>query len=613
MAKSKTHDTKLPEDSDAFVTPEEAAQNDVASESGAEDKKAGTGQPKDGNKFKQFFTAYWAKKKWTIPVTILGLALLLLAIPLTRYAILGLFIKGDVTITVVDSKTNAPVSSAMVTVQGASLKTDANGKAAGQANLGSGTLRVIKQYYTTAEQSVTVTLSHSKNDFKVSLVATGRQVPVTVTNKITGKPLAGAVLVAANTEAKTDKNGKALMVLPTTVATQKVKITLNGYNTSEATITVTDSVVPANTFAMVPAGKIYFLSNQTGKIDVVKANLDGSDRQVVLAGTGREDPNSTSLLASKDWKYLALLSRRAGENATLYLIDTSTDKQTTIDEGNGTFNLVGWSGNTFAYYVGRNDKQPWEAKQTAVKVFNASTQKLSTIYETDASGDANNYLTENMYWIQQVGSKLVWFTAWSTHHQYAINSPELNEKPAQVLEYDVNKASKKVLKSYAVTGAEQNYSYYFAPITSYSSVVYAPGEIYFNVSGPGDKQTYSEYENGAVEDNNAEAKSYFTGAAREYPTYLESPSGNQTFWSDQRDGKNVLFVGNAEGKETKQVATLSEYAQYGWYTDSYLLVSKSQSELYILPVEGSASPQKITDYYKPPISYRGYGGGYGGY
>ena len=36
------------------------------------------------------------------------------------------------------------------------------------------------------------------------------------------------------------------------------------------------------------------------------------------------------------------------------------------------------------------------------------------------------------------------------------------------------------------------------------------------------------------------------------------------------------------------------------------------SELYTLPSGGSAVPYKITDYYKPALEYRGYGGGYGG-
>src|SRR5262249_7909125 len=71
-----------------------------------------------------------------------------------------------------------------------------------------------------------------------------------------------------------------------------------------------------------------------------------------------------------------------------------------------------------------------------------------------------------------------------------------------------------------------------------------------------------------------------------YPTYLIATSGKQTLWSESRDGKNTLFIGDADAKNEKEVASLSEYKQYGWYTDNYLLVSKNSSELYILSKDG---------------------------
>lgn len=591
-------------DSDPFVLPEKVAEQDATTPHNSLEKEGqgGAAVPSRsvGNKLKRFFVAYWSKKKWTVPVTILALLLLLLAMPVTRYAILGLFIKGDVTITVVDSKTNAPVSSAAVSLQGSSFKTDANGKASGQAKLGSGTLEVSKQYYKTTEQPATVTLSKTKNDFKVSLAATGRQVPVTVTNKITGKPLAGAVLVVANTEAKTDKDGKAVVVLPTTVPTQKVKITLNGFNTQEATITVTDAVVPANKFAVVPPGKLYFLSNQTGKIDVVKTNLDGSDRQVVLAGTGKEDPNNTSLLASRDWKYLALLSRRSGANPGVYLINTSNDNLTTMDEGNADFSLVGWSADTFVFQVNRSGYSNWQSKAQALKSYNAATGKLTTIDETTAEGSsAYDYGFTNFTGIYILKNELVyaknWYSSYYTNH--------LAGKSVDLVSVRPDGSSKKTVKGFPIPSGV---SYYSVNLS-----LYEPYGVYVQVPKADNAgNAYYEYEDGTLTTKSDITDETFS---KPYPTYLVSPSDKATLWTDERDGKNVLFVGNEDGGQAKQVASLSEYLQYGWYTDEYILVSKDSSELYILPADGSTAPQKIADYYKPPISYRGYGGGYGGF
>jgi hypothetical protein len=70
---------------------------------------------------------------------------------------------------------------------------------------------------------------------------------------------------------------------------------------------------------------------------------------------------------------------------------------------------------------------------------------------------------------------------------------------------------------------------------------------------------------------------------KSYPTFLISPTGDNTFWYEARDGKNSLFVGDSRGDKGNEVATLSEYTPYGWYSDGYILVSKNGSELYILP------------------------------
>src|SRR5205085_4643278 len=121
---------------------------------------------------------------------------------------------------------------------------------------------------------------------------------------------------------------------------------------------------------------VYFLSKASGKIDIIKTNLDGTDRKTVLAGTGKEDQRNTVLLASKDWKYLALQSRRDSKLAKLYLIDTSTDKLSTIDEGDADFVLAGWKNHYFIYEVDRNGKNVWETNQQALKSFNADNQQL---------------------------------------------------------------------------------------------------------------------------------------------------------------------------------------------------------------------------------------------
>ncbi|PIZ63285.1 hypothetical protein COY17_01010, partial [Candidatus Saccharibacteria bacterium CG_4_10_14_0_2_um_filter_52_9] len=258
-----------------------------------------------------------------------GVAIVLLiifALPVTRYTVLGLFIKEPVTISVLDSKTNTPVSGASVTVGGADGKTNGSGQVTIKARPGKTRVAIAKQYYKDGSKPLFVGLKSAKTT--ILLDATGRLVPVTVVNKITGLPLANVQIKVLNSTAKTDSKGQATIALPTTANTQAAKLSLSGYNSTDATITVIDKTVKANTLQLTPAGQIYFLSNLSGNLDVVKSNLDGSGRKTVLVGTGHEEASTTSLLASRDWHYLVLKSRRDGNQASLYLIDTSNDKTT---------------------------------------------------------------------------------------------------------------------------------------------------------------------------------------------------------------------------------------------------------------------------------------------
>src|SRR6218665_1911816 len=126
-------DENLPEeplDDVVDQTPNEDIEETVEPETGDSEKQVDD-KPKKSfkDKLKALPAAYWAKKKWTLPLTGLVLVLLIFAIPFTRYAVLGLFMKGHVEVSVVDSKTNTPVSGASVTVGGSTLKTDGSGKA----------------------------------------------------------------------------------------------------------------------------------------------------------------------------------------------------------------------------------------------------------------------------------------------------------------------------------------------------------------------------------------------------------------------------------------------------------------------------------------------------
>ena len=328
--------------------------------------------------------------------------------------------------------------------------------------------------------------------------------------------------------------------------------------------------------------------------------MDGTSRQTVLAGTGKEEDSGTVLLASRDWKYLALLSRRAAGNPSLYLIDTSNDSFTTMDEGNASFSLNGWVDGNFVYTVTRDDVQLWQYNRQAIKSFSAATKKITVLDQTTASGGGNfDYLTELIGDVYAYDSQVFYIKNWSAGFN---NSSGIAGKQATFNSIKPDGSAKKPIRSFGLADGTS------ALDVSLEQRVENPGTIDLKFSD-GTKDNFYVFSNGQVKDNSSLSVDSFYSS--DYPTYLQSPSGGNTFWTEPRDGKNTLFVGDDNGQSGKQIATLSDYNSFGWYTDNYLLVSKNSSELYAMSKDGK-QVIKISDYHKPSLTYNGYGGGYGG-
>lgn len=557
------------------------------------------------DRIKPLWRKYYAKKKITIPLSVLALIAIMMAVPLTRYALLGLGFDQELEITVSDTITGKPVSDAEIKVAGKTARTDAEGYAKLSAvKVGYTTMHITKQYYESASQQILVPLSE-KAVVSFSMVAKGRQVPVKVINKITGKGLKGATIKALDTETTTDESGESFIVLPVDNQEENASISLDGFNTTESKIKVTGEAVPENTFAVTPSGKIYFLSKRSGNVDVVKTNLDGSERETVLAGTGHEEEFGTVLLAARDWKYLALKSRREGERAKLYLLNTDTDKLTVMDEGDADFTPVGWYNQFFMYSVRRRNVPEWENNLYSIKSYDADSDTLTVL--DDSRGEKGQYHSDfnktyrreslQLPYIQD--NYLVYAKVWSAS-EYWNWAAELSGKQTVIVSVRPDGSNRKTLK--AVDASSVNFL---------NARLYEPKEVYFAIHTHDNKTSYYEVENNEIKTADVTSQEF----NKAYPTFLISPSGESTFWYESRDGKNALLKGNSDGDDEEVVASLSEYVPYGWYSDDYLLLSKNSSELFIMPadgVEAESELTKITDYHRPEGSFAGYGYGYGG-
>ena len=539
------------------------------------------------------------RKRVVIPAVIVFVLAVFTAIPATRYVLPGLFVKKSVSFIVVDGTAHTRIPHATVYIDGQILESDDAGLVSATGiHPGTRTVKISKLFYHDYNGKVFVSLFKNKQH-TLGIDPTGKPAKVTVKNRLSGRVMSDVtVKTEQGSQGKTGADGTVLLILPSDKT--EVKGTISGDKIAPQDITIRAAQdALTNVVQATPAGKIYFLSKASGKIDVVKTNLDGTDRQTVVAGTGQEDDFDTLLMASKDWKYLAFKARRDGTKPKLYLISTTDDTLTVIDEGDASFSPNGWIGSTLVYTVYRNGYNSWQPKATALKSFDAKTRKLTVIDETRAEGTSYyDYVTENLLNVYLFKNQIFYTKSWYGSYYYGTRFAGKNMVFAVA---SVDGSGKKEIKQWPA-----GYN------ASLSSMYAEPEHVYFYVILDGVQTSFWEYLNGSVKQTTAIDTYSFNKPS---PLYLESPNGGSTFWMENRDGKNALFVGDDVGKNSKQIATLTEFVPYGWYSDDYVLVSKNSSELYIMGRDGIKPgdvPTKVSDYHKAVYTFNGFGGGYGG-
>ena len=219
------------------------------------------------------------------------------------------------------------------------------------------------------------------------------------------------------------------------------------------------------------------------------------------------------------------------------------------------------------------------------------------LFRSSAEGTAGSSLYQNFANFNILNDVVVYSTQWNKEGGQATDAIGKNDTIRAV---QPNGQGKKDYQSFPTT--DGNYI---------QANLFEPQGVYFAVYNNKTKPTFYLFENQSAKAINIDQATF----DKTYPTFLLSPSGKQTLWTELRDGKNAIFTGDSNAGNKKQAANLSDFSPYGWYSDSYTLVSKNGSELFITPVSGlnaNQQPLKVSDYYKPAQTYAGYGYGYGG-
>ena len=487
------------------------------------------------------------KSKWTYIILVLLIAGLM-AYPLTRYKILSLFVKSNYQVTVEDSVTNQPVSYATISIDKKLITTNANGQASTALPLGKYNYIVKKAHYSTFAGNVFVGLTKPKVPRVIKLIATGRQVTILVTNKLSGRPLAGVTVNILNANYQTNNQGQTQLILPTQQQSYEASFSATGFNSVTVPVSIISGGKPQQV-KLVPSGYIYYLNSDSGTIDVIKANLDGTNPTIELAGTGKENSATTALIPSPDWKYLVLEAQRNTAHPVLYVINTTTGNLTEFDSSQDSYLLIGWSGDNFIYDEVSTSTDTSTVGREQIKSYNAQTGQLNVLDQDQTSGTDPSYAFQSFTNFELLANELVYTTIWNSVASYDVSS--LNDTIRSVQSNGLNK---------------KDYTQFSAATTGKMSVVrYQPQSLYISVDNTTSNQTsYYTYSDGAVSTSNITSQIF----SQSSPNFFISPSNLESLWTTSTNNQDVTYIGNQSGQSPKNLNLQNNFAAYGWYDRS---------------------------------------------
>jgi hypothetical protein len=499
------------------------------------------------------------------PVALVGLVAVGVFVEPVKFGVLNIVGESKATFTIVDDETKTPVENASITVEGKTAKTNKQGKATID-NLPYGTVEysIKKEAYDTVKASAKL----ASGDVKVGAIRFHSQgIPLTIkaTQTLNGKVLAGFTAKVKDTDlsAQANKQGVAVIKVPTSKL-GKLTLTLsaNGFNNRSQEVTVTEGTANNVSATLTKSGKQYFLSNRDGTVGVYGANLDGTEQEVIIAGTPASKNDRASLSVSPNNKFAALLSERdntkdnRGQKApALFIINLEQKSIRRVDEGTPDMRIEQWvNEELLAYTISYNDQ--YRADSSKLKTVNAASYQLTTV---------------GSYWGY---ANIVMFPIAPTK-AYVKTRP--GPLPYQFTEHllAVDVLTKKSEKLAEIQNIQ------FMTMPNPQTIRYK-GDVT-------DRQVGLKTEYYDVTVGNGTMKTSTTAPEQyDWNTYTPSPNGQQLIWAEMRDNTPVLFVGDKNGENGKVIPTAITTGLIVRWVDTDTLVAMSndhkQPGLYTIDI-----------------------------
>jgi hypothetical protein len=470
-------------------------------------------------------------------------------------------VRATASVTVLDNTTNLPLKNVSVAVGGSTAKTNDDGVVRLQdLKLGNQEVTVKQLGFAAVNKKVTLGLGSNPLG-EIGLKAVGTQFRFKVTNYVSDKPVGSAEATSGEANAQANDKGEIVLTVgKLDSAKLDIYIAASGYRTEK--VSLDTQTTAATSVVMVSKRHEVYVSKQSGKYDVYKADVDGKNKQLLLAGTGIER-SQISLVPHTTDEMAALVSSRDNKrNQDGYLLDTLTlinvDTGSTLSlDQSERVQIVDWTGDKLVYVKVKAGTSAGNAERYQLMSYDYKTTTRLQLATANNFADILSakgvlyYATANYYTTGQ--------------SQFARINPDGTGK--QML---LNAQVWNIIRS--------NY-----------------GDLYLAGAYEGNSQSWYSYHIG---DSSAKKLGQAPADANTSRFYLDGTDGKRALWTEVRDGKGVLLTYDDSTKKDSVLATQSGLTSPLRWLDNrtviYHIVTPQETAAYVLSLDGGTA-HKISD------------------
>lgn len=503
----------------------------------------------------------WWHNRWarygTLTVLVVGMVAAGV-VPDSRYFVLNTAgVRASASVTILDSTNNLPLKNVVVTVPGQTARTNQDGVVRlSDLRLGPQVLTVERLGFAKVHRTVTFGLgSNPLGD--IGLQAIGTQFTFLLTDYLSGKAVKNAeISYGDDVSAQSDDNGEVVLTIGK-IGEQNldIEVKAGGYRSEKLSIEPTRTA--ATRLSMVVDRKQVFVSKQSGKYDLYKIDVDGKNKQLLLAGTGIENER-LALVTDPAGKKVAFVSSRENKRnqdgfllQTLTIIDTEDGEVLTLDHSE-RIQLVGWVKDRLVYVKIKAGTSAGNPERHQLVSYNITTSARLQLA-------AANYFSDVM-----IAKGTVYYAATNNYQggqsQFVSISPDNTAKQVLVNETVWN-ISRSTYDDLSLSGNDKWYAY-------------------------------------KLGDTVAKKLAAPPGNSEETRFYLDASDSGHALWTETRDGKGVLLMYDPSTKKDKVLATQSGLTYPLRWLDGrtvvYRIATPGETADYALSIDGG-TPRKIAD------------------